>query len=103
MSDKPFFSRQSDRVKSALPVTINGVRAITKDVSSSGILLELDSPQEPGSTIQFLVKLASPKGDLEVSCKGQVVRVDELEKKYGVATKLLSMYLVSLSGEKEKA
>ncbi|MBJ7380829.1 MAG: PilZ domain-containing protein [Polynucleobacter sp.] len=103
MTKKTFLARESDRVKTKLPVMINGVKAITRDVSSSGILLELNSPQEPGSTIEFLVQLASPKGDLTVSCKGQVVRVDEFEKKYGVATKILSMYMVSLLEEEGKA
>jgi hypothetical protein len=101
MTNKTHQIRTSDRVKTELPVTINGVQGITRDVSASGIFLEVNSPQEPGSTIEFLVKLDSPTGQLTFSCEGEVVRTEELEEKYGIATKILSMYLVPLLDEKK--
>jgi len=101
MTNKTHQIRSADRVKTELPVTINGVQGITRDVSASGIFLEVNSPQEPGSTIEFLVQLDSPTGQLTFSCEGEVVRTEELEEKYGIATKILSMYLVPLLDEKK--
>ena len=97
MSDEksvPF--RGSDRVKTVLPVNIDGIKGITRDVSSSGIFLELESPVEPGKIVEFLVTLDSPSGDLVMSCQGEVVRMEEFEKSYGIATKILSLELLPL-------
>ena len=97
----PFMSRKSDRVKSELPVVIEGVRGVTRDISATGVFLEVDSPLEPGSTVEFLVTLDDPKKELVFSCQGQIVRAEELEGKYGVATKILSMHLMPLLDEKK--
>lgn len=94
-------SRKSDRIKSELPVVIDGVQAVTRDISSTGVFLELKSPIAPGSTVEFFVTLDHPKKELVFSCQGEVVRTEELEDKYGVATKILSMYLMPLLDEKK--
>lgn len=90
---KPFPTRRADRVKTELPVNIDGVHGITRDISTTGVFLEVGSPYAPGSIIEFTVTLSSPTGDLMFSCEGEVLRSEELEEKYGVATKILSMYL----------
>jgi len=96
-----FQSRKSDRVKSELPVVIDGVQAITRDISATGVFLEVKSPIEPNSTIEFFVTLDYPSGQLVYSCQGEVVRTEELEENYGVATKILSMHLMPLLDEKK--
>ncbi len=88
--------RDSERLKTVLPVSIDGVKGVTRDISSSGIFLEVESPLEPGTTVEFLVTLDSPSGDLILSCEGEVVRTEELEKSYGIATKILSLKLLPL-------
>ena len=88
--------RGSERVKAVLPVSIDGIKAITRDVSSSGIFLELESPIEPGKIVEFLVTLDSPTGNLQISCQGEVVRAEEFEQSYGIAAKILSMELLPL-------
>ncbi len=94
-------SRKSDRVKSELPVVIQGVQGVTRNISATGVFLEVSSPLEPGSTVEFFVTLDHPKKELVFSCQGEVVRTEELENKYGVATKILSMYLMPLLDEKK--
>jgi hypothetical protein len=95
-----FQSRKSDRVKSELPIVIDGVQAIIRDISTTGVFLEVKNPVEPNSIIEFLVTLDHPTGKLVFSCQGEVVRMEELEESYGVATKILSMYLMPLLDEK---
>ncbi len=88
--------RGSERVKMVLSVNIDGIKGVTHDVSSSGIFLEVESPIEPGKIVEFLVTLDSPSGDLVLSCQGEVVRSEEFEKSYGIATKILSLELLPL-------
>jgi len=95
----PFQSRQSDRVKSEIPVIIDGVQGITRDISATGIFLEVKNPVEPNTTIEFFVTLDHPTGQLVFSCQGEVVRTEELETTYGLATKILSMHLMPLLDE----
>ena len=97
----PFQSRKSDRVRSELPVVIDGVEGITRDISATGVFLEVKNPVEPNTTIEFLVTLDHPTGQLVFSCQGEVVRTEELEENYGVATKILSMYLMPLLDDKK--
>ncbi|MBU3541628.1 PilZ domain-containing protein [Polynucleobacter sp. UB-Tiil-W10] len=95
-TDKTHPVRAADRVQTILPVSINGIKGITRDISSSGIFLEVESPIEPGKIVEFLVTLDSPSGDLVLSCQGEVVRSEEFEKSYGIATKILSLELLPL-------
>ena len=98
-ADKNNPIRGSERVKTVLPVSIDGVKGITRDVSSSGIFLEVESPIEPGKIVEFLVTLDSPGGDLVMSCQGEVVRAEEFERSYGIATKILSLELLPILKE----
>jgi len=100
-NDKTNPVRDSDRVITVLPVNIDGVKGITRDISSSGIFLEVESPIEPGKIVEFLVTLDSPGGDLVMSCQGEVVRIEEFEKSYGIATKILSLELLPLLKDKK--
>jgi hypothetical protein len=52
----------------------------TANISSSGVLLEVQHPLKLDTALEFMVALASPEsaGDLsEVSCRGRVVRIVE--------------------------
>jgi hypothetical protein len=52
----------------------------TANISSSGVLLEVQHPLKLDTTLEFMVALASTgsAGDLsEVSCRGRVVRIVE--------------------------
>lgn len=100
-NDKKTPVRGSERVETILPVNIDGIKGITRDISSSGIFLEVESPIEPGRIVEFLVTLDSPEGDLVLSCQGEVVRIEEFEKSYGIATKILSLELLPLLKEKK--
>ena len=96
-----FQSRKADRVRSELPVVINGVQAIIRNISATGVFLEVKNPVEPNTTIEFFVTLDHPTGQLVFSCQGEVVRTEELEENYGIATKILSMYLMPLLNDKK--
>jgi len=65
-----------------LPVllSLNGreVPALTRNLSASGVLFELDEPLQSGITIQFQLRMPGPvlgvPNDVLVHCAGRVVR-----------------------------
>jgi PilZ domain-containing protein len=82
----PADKRRAQRFTMALPVSLradspNGTEAAikTRDISSSGVYLEFDSPIDIGSSLEFVLTLPAEitKGQaVRVKCRGKVVRVD---------------------------
>ena len=77
------------RIPSNLVVVENGKKGITRDVSATGIFFEIDAKHEAGSAIQFQIELDTPGGKLMLMCEGEVVRVEDLNGKVGIAAKIL--------------
>ena len=89
--------RRSDtRVKSALPVMVNGVAGKTRDISASGVFFEIDeTSNDLGSLIQFSVQLDTPGGMINLVCQGEVVRLEKRDGKLGIAAKIISQTMQS--------
>jgi hypothetical protein len=91
--------RTGKRFPLSLPITIRGKKATkgrtakTADVSAAGVYIEADADLEVGTNIEFDISLpASVAGtdtDVEIVCKGRVVRINNTGKpkhrKAGVA------------------
>ena len=79
--------RRARRFPMQLPVSIrpesakNGSQTVqTRDVSSSGIYFDFQSPMSVGTSVEFLMTLPEPltKGSpVRIKCIGKVVRVDQ--------------------------
>ncbi|MSO19784.1 MAG: PilZ domain-containing protein [Acidobacteria bacterium] len=77
--------RRARRFPMQLPVSIrpenakNGAQTVqTRDVSSSGIYFDFQSPMSVGTSVEFLMTLPEPltKGSpVRIKCIGKVVRV----------------------------
>ena len=91
--------RSSRRFTMALPLTVrsNGPAGFverqghTRDVSFRGLYFLADTEFEKGSQIEFVLTL--PKeitlaGDVNIRCFGQVVRVEPLEDRRGIAARI---------------
>ena len=86
--------RRARRFPMQLPVSIkpeqskNGAQMVqTRDVSSSGIYFEFQTPMSIGTSVEFLMTLPEPltKGTpVRIRCIGKVVRV-EPDAKTGVS------------------
>lgn len=82
----PADKRRTQRFPMALPVAVrvqeseSGEAIVsTKDISSSGVYMDLNVPMEVGSSLEFTLTLPSEitKGNpVKVKCRGKVVRVD---------------------------
>ena len=80
--------RNADRFDTQLPVEINGIPSLTRNISATGMYVETDGHQTPGSHIHFTVEVVVWGKKLKLVCDGQVVRVDQKGDKTGVAIKL---------------
>ena len=91
--------RRAQRFPMELPVAVKleeapgGETAVkTKDISSSGVYFEFNTPIDIGSSLVFVLTLPgeiTQGKPLRVKCKGKVVRVDRASEdgsKIGLAT-----------------
>jgi hypothetical protein len=80
--------RSEERVCAALFVNLGGATGITRDVSASGMFVETDAPYRLGEPVAFTVELESPGGKLVLKGQGDVIRMEQLESKVGLAIKI---------------
>ena len=85
------------RVRSNLPVMIDGKRGITQDISVSGVLFEIEDHHQPGAEIEFSVELQTPGGLLNLVCKGEVVRSESVDGKLRIAAKIIEQEIKNAS------
>lgn len=86
--------RSDPRETLALPVvTAQGAKGVTRDISASGVLFELDRVQQIGSVVDFEIHLDTPDGPLKLVAHGKVVRVTEQGARTGVAVQLVESRL----------
>ena len=78
------------RVAARLPVSVNGLPGVTRDISTTGMYIIQSSQQKPGSRIDFWLDMDSAEGKYKLCCEGEVVRVEEIYGKVGIGVKILS-------------
>lgn len=97
--------RATRRFSLDLPISVkfldNGRRELaghTRDVSSRGVFMYLETEIEPGAPIEFVmtlppeITLADP---IRVRCTGKVLRVDKAAQEQGVAIEIAKYDFVS--------
>lgn len=80
--------RSADRFDTQLPVDINGIPSLTRNISATGMYVETDTHTSPGAHLHFTVEVVVWGKKLRLVCDGEVVRVDQKGDKTGVAVKL---------------
>jgi len=87
MSEKPAERRQAWRYPVNLDVAVEKKKAVSRDVSASGIYFETDASLAPGQSISFAFTLEQvyPDVRLELQCMGRIVRVERRAGRLGVA------------------
>jgi hypothetical protein len=84
----PQQQRKNERVSIAVPVNVFDQTGISRDVSASGILFELDHFNEVGSEISFELELDTPNGKMKLKCTGDIVRTESKGQKTAIAVKI---------------
>jgi hypothetical protein len=87
--------RVAKRYAVALPVDLTPGRAVTRDVSETGIYFETSQPLAAGATLRFILTLGQndPDGRFRVECEGRIVRVEHRGPTLGVAAHIVSYRL----------
>ena len=86
----PSEKRASQRIQVEVPVYIGQVKAVTRDVSWSGIFFLTDQAFVQGGSLNFSLDLsyAVPGKPIKLDCQGEVLRVEKLGNQYGIAAKI---------------
>ena len=92
-------ARGYERTNAKLPLKISGRSAgTTRDISPSGIYFETKLALKSGSVIRFTLEFHEPHGALSLDCTGEIVRVEKVEGKVGVATRIIESRLQRSNG-----
>jgi hypothetical protein len=83
-------NRSSKRIQVEVPVYIGQEKAISRDVSWSGIYILTEQPFEQGCKLTFALDLAYalPDKPIKLDCQGEVIRVEQQGLKYGIAARI---------------
>jgi hypothetical protein len=96
--------RIEDRVFVALPVTLEGSKGVTRDVSATGVYFECDVDCAAGSDIAFSLEFEDLGFPLLVwNCKGMVVRIEKKNGKTGIAARITEFEWFTSSKTGEEA
>lgn len=86
--------RSEPREPVALPVTSrHGDIGVTRDISASGLFLQVDGLQAIGSLIDLEIALDTPGGPMRLHATGEVVRVEVNDGKTGVGLRFVASRL----------
>jgi hypothetical protein len=80
--------RKSERVCAALPVALDGMEGITRDVSATGVFVQMDMSCAVGSLVRFTVEFTTPTRKLILDCEGDVVRTERRGTELGLAVRI---------------
>lgn len=80
--------RSEERVNVVLPVRLDNMIGMTRDVSATGISFEVDANYTTGSEINFIIEMEAFNEKMLWKCKGSIVRTEAHGQKISVAVKI---------------
>lgn len=80
--------RIEKRARSTWTLDLQKAKAITHDVSASGIFFETDASYRLESTIEFEWDFDTPQGTMMLRCHGNIVRIEPRGARVGVAVNI---------------
>lgn len=89
--------QRSERYRTDLSTTVHGVTGVTDNISATGFYILQDQQCEIGSRIDFSVDLVTRHVRLKLCCEGEVVRVDRVDARFGIALKILSQVMKAVN------
>lgn len=84
-------ARSEERIPTSMPIVILGekeVPGVTKNMSISGVFIEVDSKLEVGKNINFTINLDIPGSALVLKCIGKVIRAELVDGKIGFGVRI---------------
>lgn len=78
--------RSAPRFRATIPVEVGDDGGLTIDISSSGIAFDCERQYQIGEEIPLRLRLGEGPFPLNLECRGRVVRVEEHDGAYTIAT-----------------
>lgn len=86
--------RTEPREPIKLPLQMSdGMNAVTRDISATGLFIEMDSTRQVGGLINLEIELDTPGGPMKLKAQGQIMRIERRAERTGVGVKLLNSRL----------
>ena len=88
--------RTSQRIQLEVPVYIGGEKAVTRNISWAGIYFLTDQLFAEGGAVNFSLDLAHtlPGKPIKLDCQGEVIRVEQHDRKFGIAAKIINFQYI---------
>ena len=96
---EPPTNRRDERFLAKFPIVLGDEKGATRDLSASGIYFEIENEHKTGTVISFLIDLDTPGGKIKVACEAEVVRVEKLSGKCGIAARIIKQEFLSTNNE----
>ena len=95
--------REHKRLQAAVPVRLeDGTNGLTRDISPTGVFFVTDKKMEPGNSVHFTIEFDNPGGKFHLDCTGEIVRVERVDEKIGIAARITESRLERRNGTLRK-
>lgn len=85
--------RKEERISATLSAIVQGAAGKVRNVSASGLFLEVEKSYRVGSAVEFTVVLNTPGGKMLLKGKGKVVRAESGAATTGVGIEITNTIL----------
>lgn len=72
---------------------------MTRDFSTTGVFFETDMEYALGSSIDLAIEFDTPEGKLNLKAMGEIVRVQRIGTKIGIAVRMTEQKLQAAGGD----
>jgi hypothetical protein len=80
--------RQAERFAAAMPVSIDGRRGTTQDLSTTGLSFRADRPYAPGALVEVVIEYLLDGHQYPLRCQAEVVRSTADDGGYTIGARL---------------
>jgi hypothetical protein len=81
--------RAADRQAAAMPLSVEGRRAVTQDLSASGLSFASDRKYEPGARLEVVIDYLLDGHHYPLPCLAEVVRAEPTADGFLIGAKLV--------------
>lgn len=89
--------RRHERIHLTVPVSMEGLSGITRDISAGGLFLEIDSNLTIGSQVNISIELSAFDKKAKFLCKGNVIRKEGQGEHVGIGVEIADLSIIPLS------
>ena len=82
--------RDSQRIQVEVPVSIGHEKAVTRDISRTGVYFLTSQSFIEGGNLNFSLDLSDtlPGKPIKLDCQGEVIRIERHGEMFGIAAKI---------------